>query len=44
LSQETEGGDAGFERIDVQGYSKAVAGGTILSGSGSGPMIDGGGP
>lgn len=44
LSQETDGGDAGFERIDVSGYSKAVAGGTILSGSGSGPAIDGGGP
>jgi hypothetical protein len=44
LSQETEGGDSGFERIDVSGYSKAIAGGTILSGSGSGPAIDGGGP
>lgn len=27
LSQQTEGGDAGFERIDVSGYSKAIAGG-----------------
>jgi hypothetical protein len=44
LAQETEGGDAGFERIDVSGYSKAVAGGTIHTGSGAGPVFDGGSP